>query len=82
MDNLTPIYLTDDDCDYWKKCMERKEDIELLFEGKFFEFKSGQGIINRDRNGILQSVIIQAETAKRITKKIKIEKPSGDNLLK
>lgn len=57
MDNedKTPIYLTGEEIELFKKFREFQDDFEMLCVTGFFDFKGGTYVANRDQNGIFQT---------------------------
>lgn len=51
--------------EFCKECLKNRQDIKILFDCGFFKFKGGQGIIDRDKDGILQGVKVNDIRYKR-----------------
>ena len=58
----TAVYLDNKDIELFKKFRQYQNDFEFLLEGKFFDFKNGSAIINRDSDGVLKNIEIKTIT--------------------
>ena len=52
------IELTDKEIEQFKQFRQYQDDFEALIKSGFFDFKGGNAIIHRDKNGKIQKIEI------------------------